>query len=168
MLRRGGRRGGPAWTGLRLLHHRPVPAHCRGAAWLHERDGGAAEARRRRTNRARGDLRCPPLPHPAALLVLRTLAPVWRCELSRLLPELRHQYPDLLDPAAVSGQAARQHLFEAVARLLRAHPADSVPLFLDNLQSADVSTLDLLHYLVGHSSTRQCGLWARTDRRRCL
>ncbi len=87
---------------------------------------------------------------------LRSLAPVWLSELSRLLPELRQMYPDLPEPVQVSGEAARQRLFEAVARFLkpmadpasRALPTASCLLFLDDLHWADPSTLDLLHYLV--------------------
>jgi ABC-type oligopeptide transport system substrate-binding subunit/tetratricopeptide (TPR) repeat protein len=56
----------------------------------------------------------------------------------------------------VAGLAARQRLFEAVARFLQAltRPPESsdepVPLllFLDDLHWADASTLDLLHYLL--------------------
>jgi ABC-type oligopeptide transport system substrate-binding subunit/DNA-binding SARP family transcriptional activator len=89
-------------------------------------------------------------------LSLRTLAPVWLSELSRLLPQLRQMYPDLPEPVQVSGEAARQRLFEAVARFLRqvadpasyALPPASCLLFLDDLHWADPSTLDLLHYLV--------------------
>ncbi len=87
---------------------------------------------------------------------LRTLAPVWLSELSRLLPELRQMCPDLPEPVQVSGEAARQRLFEAVARFLKpmadpvscALPTASCLLFLDDLHWADPSTLDLLHYLV--------------------
>jgi oligopeptide transport system substrate-binding protein len=73
------------------------------------------------------------------------LSPVWLTELSRLLPELRQMYPDLPEPALVSGEAARQRLFEAIVRFL---PPASCLLFLDDLHWADSSTLDLLHYLV--------------------
>lgn len=79
---------------------------------------------------------------------------LWLCELSRLLPELRERYPDLpaptMDPTA--GQA---HLFEAVARVLRAW-AQRMPLvlWLDDLQWIDTATLDLLSYLL-HSWSRE-------------
>ncbi len=76
------------------------------------------------------------------------LSPVWLAELARLLPELRQDHPNLPQPRQVSGEAARQRLFEAVALLLQTlaarHP---VLLFLDDLQWADIATLDLLHYL---------------------
>jgi oligopeptide transport system substrate-binding protein len=85
-----------------------------------------------------------------------SLSPVWLSELSRLLPELRQLHPELPEPAQAPGEAARQRLFEAVARFLkegvghRSRPSSpaSCLLFLDDLHWADQSTLDLLHYLV--------------------
>ena len=78
---------------------------------------------------------------------ISNLEPVWLAELSRLLPELRQRWSDLPEPVQVSGEAARQRLFEAVARfLLISH--FSFLIFLDDLHWADQSTLDLLHYLV--------------------
>lgn len=74
-----------------------------------------------------------------------TLSPIWLSELSRLLPELREMRPGLPAPVMVSGEAARQRLFEAVARFISAF--GPCVLFLDDLQWADPSTLDLLHYL---------------------
>ncbi|HEC34934.1 MAG TPA: hypothetical protein ENI39_00180, partial [Anaerolineae bacterium] len=82
----------------------------------------------------------PPLP--------LSLSPVWLAELSRLVPEVRESRPDLPEPVSVSGEAARQRLFEAVARLLSVNPANPLFFFLDDLHWADRSTLDLLHYLV--------------------
>ena len=83
------------------------------------------------------------------------LSPVWLAEMARLTPELYDLYPHLPAARNESGPAARQRLFEAVARFLRAltRPSNvgfSVPLilFLDDLHWADTSTLDLLHYLV--------------------
>ncbi|MDQ2902017.1 MAG: AAA family ATPase [Chloroflexota bacterium] len=72
---------------------------------------------------------------------------VWLAEIARLLPELRERYPDLSGPAA-DASVARNHLFEAVARLLEALAArPPLLLFLDDLHWADSATLDLLHYL---------------------
>ncbi|NIA10269.1 MAG: AAA family ATPase, partial [Nitrospiraceae bacterium] len=86
---------------------------------------------------------------------IHKLSNVWLAELARLTPELRELFPDLPQPRQVAGQAARQRLFEAVARCLQAltTPAETdepVPLllFLDDLHWADLATLDLLHYLV--------------------
>ncbi|HET9918911.1 MAG TPA: AAA family ATPase [Ktedonobacteraceae bacterium] len=72
---------------------------------------------------------------------------VWLAELARLLPELYERYPDLSSPVE-DASVARNHLFEAVARLLDALAARTpLLLFLDDLHWADNATLDLLHYL---------------------
>ena len=113
------------------------------------RGQGDTETRRRVT------LSPPPLVSPSPLHPL-PLSPVWLAELARLLPELRQHYPDLPVPVQVSGEAARQRLFEAVACFLLAltgktskvRPAYPLFLFLDDLHWADPATLDLLHYLV--------------------
>jgi DNA-binding SARP family transcriptional activator len=78
------------------------------------------------------------------------LSPVWIAELARLLPGLHERYPDLPEITRTTRGTARQRLFEAVTRLLvsvcSAGPA--LCLFIDDLHWADLSTLDLLHYLV--------------------
>lgn len=72
---------------------------------------------------------------------------VWLAEIARLLPELRERYPDLSGPVA-DASVARNHLFEAVARLMSALATrPPLLLFLDDLHWADSATLDLLHYL---------------------
>jgi len=101
------------------------------------------DERRRGGEKQIGQEEISPAPLPP-----RSLAPVWLSELSRLLPEIRQARPNLPEPVYVSGEAARQRLFEAVARFLFHQDAGSLLLFLDDLQWADRSTLDLLHYLV--------------------
>ena len=65
---------------------------------------------------------------------------------SRLLPELQDRYPDLTVPAG-DEIAARIRLFEAVVRLVLALAERApVTLFLDDIQWADIATLDVLHY----------------------
>ncbi len=79
---------------------------------------------------------------------------VWLAELARLLPELRERYPDLPNSVA-DASIARNHLFEAVARLLEALATHTpLVLFLDDLHWADTATLDLLHYLARRFSER--------------
>jgi predicted ATPase len=81
------------------------------------------------------------------------LAPPWRAELTRLLPELSGTLPDA---RLVSGDdaAARTRLLEAVARLTQAM-AEPSPLvvFVDDAQWADVASLDVLRYTVRHWRT---------------
>jgi predicted ATPase len=79
-----------------------------------------------------------------------SLSAVWLAELSRLLPEIQDFYPNLPEPQQVNGTAGRQRLFTAVGRFLHALTNDRQPLilFLDDLQWADSTTIDLLHYLI--------------------
>jgi DNA-binding SARP family transcriptional activator/tetratricopeptide (TPR) repeat protein len=72
---------------------------------------------------------------------------VWLAELTRILPELHERYPDL--PLTIGDDAtARARLFEAIARLAEALSARHPLVWLiDDLQWADVETLELLHYL---------------------
>ncbi len=82
------------------------------------------------------------------------LADVWLAELSRLLPELRERYPDLPLPSQEE-QQTRPQLFEAVTRLLQAW-AQRRPLVLwiDDVQWADVASLDLLQFVAEHLPRR--------------
>jgi DNA-binding SARP family transcriptional activator len=75
------------------------------------------------------------------------LSAVWLAELSRLLPELRDRYPDLLVPATDEA-LGHNRLFEATARLVQLWAARRpLVLLLDDMQWADTATLDLLLYL---------------------
>jgi len=81
-----------------------------------------------------------------------SLSPIWLSELARLLPDLHERHPGLPEAQRTTGDAARQRLFEAVARLLASicEKQSALNLFLDDLHWADQATLDLLHYLVRH------------------
>lgn len=74
------------------------------------------------------------------------LSDLWLTQLTRILPELRDRYPDLPAPTQEEG-TARQHLFEAIARLGQAL-AERAPLvlFIDDWHWADSASLDVLHY----------------------
>ncbi|MEJ2709218.1 MAG: AAA family ATPase [Anaerolineales bacterium] len=74
------------------------------------------------------------------------LSDLWLTQLTRILPELRDRYPDLPAPTQEE-TAARQHLFEAITRLILAL-AERAPLviFIDDWHWADAASLDVLHY----------------------
>ncbi len=76
---------------------------------------------------------------------------VWLTELSRLLPDLRERYPDLSAPGH-EDQGTLLRLFSAVAELglaLSARaPGNTLIFFLDNLHWTDLSTRDLLRFLI--------------------
>lgn len=75
------------------------------------------------------------------------LAPIWRAEITRLLPEL---LPN--GPPPVTADETR--LWEAVSQLLQSLArAQSLMLFLDDIQWADTATLGLLAYLARRSSS---------------
>ena len=79
---------------------------------------------------------------PAELLT----AP-WLAELSRLLPELRERSPNLPFPASDEA-TARTRLFESIVRLGQALAKRALLVaFIDDVQWADASSLDLLHYI---------------------
>ena len=74
------------------------------------------------------------------------LSDLWLTQLTRILPELRDRYPDL-PPPTQEESTSRQHLFEAITRLIQAL-AERAPLiiFLDDWHWADTASMDVLHY----------------------
>src|SRR5215207_5749695 len=75
------------------------------------------------------------------------LSDTWLTELARVLPELRDRQPELPHPEGDEA-GGRTRLFEAIARLGQAFAA-RVPLvlFVDDVQWADVASLDVLRYV---------------------
>ena len=79
------------------------------------------------------------------------LEPIWRVEISRLLPELRAQDPSLPGPEPISEYGQRQRFFEALARAVLSPGRPSL-LVLDDLQWCDQETLEWLHFLLRFDS----------------
>lgn len=82
-----------------------------------------------------------------------SLGDVWLSELSRLLPEILEERPDLSAPTPLTDQWQRQYLFETLARAVL---IDATPLLLliDDLQWCDQDTLEWLHYLLRFDSQK--------------
>jgi DNA-binding SARP family transcriptional activator/tetratricopeptide (TPR) repeat protein len=73
---------------------------------------------------------------------------VWLTEIARLLVELRERYPDLPAPG-VEDATSRTRLFEALTRLIAALSERApVVLLVDDVQWADLASLDVLHYAI--------------------
>ncbi len=83
------------------------------------------------------------------------LSATWLAELSRLLPELRDRYPELPQPQPDEA-TAQSRLLESITRLGEAL-AQRAPLllFIDDIQWADVASLDALHYAVSRWTERK-------------
>ena len=78
---------------------------------------------------------------------LPPLEPVWRSELTRILPELLVQDPDISPPGPLTEGWQRQRFFEALARAILP-PTQPLLLSIDDLHWCDRETLEWLHYLL--------------------
>jgi len=78
---------------------------------------------------------------------LPSLDPVWRTELSRLLPELLAEQPDLSPPGPLVEPWQRLRFFESLARaILGGHRP--ILLSLDGMQWCDRETLEFIRFLL--------------------
>jgi len=89
--------------------------------------------------------------------VLAEVSPLWISEVARLVPELAEGRADAAPSTSLyAPEQERNRLFESLTQffrgLARAHP---VVVFGDDLQWADTSTLQLLTYLIRHTSADQ-------------
>jgi DNA-binding SARP family transcriptional activator len=86
--------------------------------------------------------------------LLPELALRWRKELTRVLPELLTANPDLEPPLPMTEAWQRQHLFMALTESISAI-GEPLLLFLDDIQWADIHTLDwLLFFIRQNKDTR--------------
>lgn len=83
---------------------------------------------------------------------LARLDTVWLTEISRLLPELASERPDLPRYEPISEYGQRKRFFEALARAVLAAPQPLL-LLIDDLQWCDQETLEWLHYLLRFDSS---------------
>lgn len=83
------------------------------------------------------------------------LSVTWLAELSRLLPELRDRCPELPQPQPDEA-TAQSRLLESITRLGQAL-AQRAPLllFIDDIQWADLASLDALYYVVSRWTEHQ-------------
>jgi len=78
---------------------------------------------------------------------LLRLDPMWLTEVSRVLPELRADRPELPQPEPMTEYGQRQRFFEALARSVLA-AAQPIVLLVDDLQWCDRETIEWLHFLL--------------------
>ena len=88
------------------------------------------------------------------------LQPIWLAEVSRLLPELRNQFPELPAPLASDLEDARIRLFDALSRFIMSIVSASrvTVLCVDDLQWGDHTTLDWLSYFCRQLPHQECRL----------
>jgi predicted ATPase len=108
-----------------------------------------------RSYAAEGQLSLAPVTDWLRSEVLRShlvrLDTVWRTEVSRILPELLAEQPDLPPYEPMTEYGQRQRFFEALARAVLAAPQPLL-LLIDDLQWCDQETLEWLHFLLRFDS----------------
>jgi DNA-binding SARP family transcriptional activator len=78
---------------------------------------------------------------------IQSLDPIWRMEVSRLIPELRAQDPNLSKPEPITEYGQRQRFFEALTHAILI-PKTPTILLMDDLQWCDQETMEWLHFLI--------------------
>src|SRR5262249_21370413 len=78
---------------------------------------------------------------------LASVGRLWLSEVSRVVPELRADHPNLPAYEPISEFGQRQRFFEALARSVLAAPPPLL-LFIDDLQWCDQETIEWLHFLL--------------------
>lgn len=78
---------------------------------------------------------------------LDAVAPVWRSEIARILPELLVERPGLDPPPPLDARWERRRFFDALTHVVLA-AAEPLVLFADDLQWCDRDTLEWLRYLL--------------------
>ena len=78
---------------------------------------------------------------------LRRLDEVWLTEVSRIVPELASERPELPKPEPMTGLGQRQRLFEGLAHAMLA-VRQPLLLVIDDLHWCDPETLQWLHFLL--------------------
>ncbi|MBE9079986.1 AAA family ATPase [Romeria aff. gracilis LEGE 07310] len=91
----------------------------------------------------------------SAQIRLHTLERVWLSELTRLLPELLAEHPDLPKAQPLTESWQRQYFYEAIAQAFKrvlepseGRPPQSLLLIVDDLQWCDPETLEWLQYFL--------------------
>jgi DNA-binding SARP family transcriptional activator len=89
-------------------------------------------------------------------------APEWLSEVTRLLPELRHRFPALAEPAVPGDAGEGWRLFEGVAQLVLALASERpLAISIDDLQWCDGDSCNLIRFLVRRSQDAPV-LWLAT------
>jgi DNA-binding SARP family transcriptional activator len=96
---------------------------------------------------SQGQLAYAPLVECLQPRIPQTLDDIWLTELSRVIPEILGEHPQLPRPTPMTQGGQRLRLFKALAHTL---PKDQKALLLhfEDIQWCDLDTLDWLHYLL--------------------
>jgi predicted ATPase/DNA-binding SARP family transcriptional activator len=117
-------------------------------AWAEQQGIGVAKTR---CYAAEGQLSLAPASDWLRSDVLRPylarLATVWRSEVSRILPELLVEQPDLPPYEPMTEYGQRQRFFQALTHAVFAAPQPLL-LLIDDLQWCDQETIEWLHFLL--------------------